>query len=132
MSERWDQSPNSKPDDEGKDDSDKRQFSEWVAVLSDPCCHTVISYLATCPDEPATVEELARSLAGSKMGYHPSTLIKTEYDEIQTALQRTQLPRLHGLNLISFNPRQEEVYPQQPSWVFLLLDLVGKFLNWIR
>lgn len=129
MAEEWEQSPSSKPDDESEDNYDKRRFSEWKAVLSDPCCHRVISYLATCTDEPATVEELARDLAGSKLGYPPSTLIKAEYDDIQTALQRTHLPRLHRLNLISFNPRQGEVHPQRPSWMFLFLGLVGKFLN---
>lgn len=95
MFDGWAQSENSKQDAEGGNNYGKPRFSELGVVLSDPYCHRVLFYLATCADEPVTVEELARHPTGSKTGYHPSTLIDTEYDDIQTALQRTHLPRLH-------------------------------------
>lgn len=100
-------------------------------MLTDPYCSHVLYHLAACNDTSVTVEEVARAIAASKTGYQPSTLLATEYKDVQQTLQHRRLPQLHEFNLLRFNSKQGEIRPQ-PPWIYHLLIVVGHLINRLR
>lgn len=96
------------------DTTTERRLDDLFDVLADPRRRLVLRYFRTCPDDVATVTDLADYVAERSEG--------DDFRSVSVALHHKDVPKLVDAGLVEFDAQTETVQFVGPEFVFTVLE----------